>query len=213
VADKVRRAGLPHDYPHTALYATAMAGFQIARFDRPDHGGDRPMDISPERQQRCNQLFFDPILRALAGGMAGVALRFRTRFESFAQDQDGVTARVVDLDSGNAETIRARYLVACCGGRSPVREALGIELGDGSALGYPMSIFFRAPDMWSHHDKGRTALNFIVGPEGVWATLIPVDGVELWRITLHGGTDFSTPTRWMPTPSSAGWWAPSWISR
>jgi len=193
IADKVRAAGIPPDFPHTALYLTSLAGYEIARFERGTHGGAGGLPISPERPQRCNQLFFDPVLRAHAGAMEGVTLRHSCRFESFTQDGDGVTATVRDLATGKEETIRAAYLIACCGGRSPIRKSLGIELGDEGVLGYPVSVFFRTEALWNHHDKGKSALNFMLDPGGVWSTLIPLDGKELWRITMHGSKTYTDP--------------------
>ena len=193
IADDVRAAGIPPDFPHTALYLTSLTGYELARFERGSHGGAGALPVSPERPQRCNQLFFDPVLRRHAGAMKGVTLRHRCRFEAFAQDADGVTATVRDLDTDRAETVRARYMVACCGGRSPIRRQLGIPLGEEGVLGYPVSIFFRAEALWDHHDKGRSALNFLLDATGVWATLIPLDGRALWRITLHGSKTYVDP--------------------
>ena len=48
IADRVRAAGTPGDFPHTVLYLTALTGFEIARFERPDHGGGAP-GTSPRR--------------------------------------------------------------------------------------------------------------------------------------------------------------------
>ncbi len=193
IAEDIRQAGIPRDFPHTALYATSLGGFEIARFERGDHGGAGPLEVSPERPQRCNQLFLDPILRAKARAQPTTDIRFRTRFDGFAQDKDGVTAQVTDLDGDRACDIRAQYLVACCGGRSSIRDTLGIPLGNQGILGYPVSIFFRAERLWEHHDKGKTALNFMIDAGGVWATMIPLDGRELWRITLHGSKDYVDP--------------------
>ncbi|MBT3535672.1 MAG: 2-polyprenyl-6-methoxyphenol hydroxylase [Rhodospirillaceae bacterium] len=193
IADDVRAVGIPPDFPHTALYLTSLAGYELARFDRASHGGTGSLDVSPERPQRCNQLFFDPVLRAHAGTLDGVTLRHRCRFDSFTRDDQGVTAIVRDLATDTEETIRAQYLIACCGGRSPIRKGLGIELGDEGAFGYPISIFFRMPELWAHHDKGKSALNFMLDAGGVWATLIPLDGRELWRITLHGSETYTDP--------------------
>ena len=193
VAEAVRAAGLPPDFPHTALYLTSLAGYEIARFERGSHGGAGGSSVSPERPQRCNQLFFDPVLRAHASAMDGVTLRHSCRFESFSQDDTGVTATVRDLTTDKDETIPATYLIACCGGRSPIRKSLGIELGNEGVLGYPLSIFFKTDALWAHHDKGKSALNFLLDPSGVWATLIPLDGKELWRITLHGSKTYVDP--------------------
>jgi 2-polyprenyl-6-methoxyphenol hydroxylase-like FAD-dependent oxidoreductase len=51
IADRVREAGTPGDFPHTVLYLTALTGFEIARFERPGHAvtGDR------SQRQRTNQ--------------------------------------------------------------------------------------------------------------------------------------------------------------
>ena len=66
--------------------------------------------------------------------MDGVTLRHSCRFESFSQDDAGVTATVCDLTTDKDETIPATYLIACCGGRSPIRKSLGIELGNEDVL-------------------------------------------------------------------------------
>src|SRR5579871_2299456 len=66
VAAAVRAAAAPEDFPHTALYCTSLNGFEIARIERPHHGGKGATATSPERAQRCNQLWLDPILRDLA---------------------------------------------------------------------------------------------------------------------------------------------------
>jgi len=193
IAEEIRQAGIPQDFPHTALYATSLGGFEIARFERAEHGGTGPLDVSPERPQRCNQLFLDPILRAKAASQPGVDVRFLTHFDCFSQDETGVTAQVTDLENDRTYSIRSQYLVACCGGRSSIRDTLGIPLGNQGVLGYPASIFFRTEYLWERHDKGKTALNFLIDAGGVWATLIPLDGRELWRITLHGSKDYVDP--------------------
>ncbi len=84
IAEEIRQAGIPQDFPHTALYATSLGGFEIARFERAEHGGTGPLDVSPERPQRCNQLFLDPILRAKAASQPGVDVRFLTHFDCFS---------------------------------------------------------------------------------------------------------------------------------
>jgi len=118
IADAVREAGTPEDFPHTVLYLTSLTGFEIARIERPDHGGRAPTLISPERPQRCNQIWLDPILRNLATSFDGVTLQLRCRLESFVQHDDHVVATVHDLTTGERRQIIADYLIACCGGHS-----------------------------------------------------------------------------------------------
>jgi len=188
VAARVKEVGTPPGYPHTAMYVTAMRGHLIARIERPAHGGDKKIAFTPEPPQRCNQIWFDPVLRERAESFSSVSLRYRWRFDSFAQDDAGVTSRVTDLAKGEQHTIRSSYLAACCGGRSPIRRLLGIDASEGEVLGAPMSVYFRTKNLWDYHDKGKGVLHFIVGPTGVWATLNSLNGGELWRVTLHGGT-------------------------
>ena len=187
VAERVKEVGTPPDYPHTAMYLTSMRGHLIARIERPGHGGDKKIPFTPEPPQRCNQIWFDPVLRERAEGFPSVNLRYRWRFDSFAQDDRCVTSIVTDLERGETHTIRSAYLAACCGGRSPIRQQLGIDASEGEVLGAPLSVYFRAKDLWSYHDKGKGVLHFIVGPTGVWATLNSLNGGDLWRVTLHGG--------------------------
>ena len=187
VADRVKEAGTPPGYPHTAMYVTSMRGHMIARIERPEHGGGKQIAFTPEPPQRCNQIWFDPVLRERAESFPSVKLRYRWRLDSFVQDENGVTSTVTDLDRGETHVIRSAYLGACCGGRSPIRRQLGIDANEGEVLGAPLSVYFRAKDLWSYHDKGKGVLHFIVGPTGVWATLNSLNGGDLWRVTLHGG--------------------------
>src|SRR6185312_8503920 len=90
IAEAVKSAGAPPDYPHTVLYVTNMNGFEIARFERASHGGSKPLDISPERPQRVNQLFLDPILLQHVARFESVTLRYACEFESFVETDDAI---------------------------------------------------------------------------------------------------------------------------
>ena len=81
IADQVRAAGTPQDYPHDAVYATGFNGFEIARIVRSGHGGKGASPISPERPQRCNQIWLDPILRDRALGFPTVDIRYGFELE------------------------------------------------------------------------------------------------------------------------------------
>ena len=193
VAERVRAEGTPADFPHTALYVTSMNGWELARIDRPTHGGGGALAISPERPQRCNQIWFDRILADRISDLPSVGLRFGCRFETFAEESDGVVAIVNDRATGASHRVRARYLVACCGGRSAIPRLVGAGADGAPALGYPVNIFFRTPELWTFHDKGKTSLNFLIGPEGLWGNLTAIDGRELWRLTLQGTERYLDP--------------------
>jgi 2-polyprenyl-6-methoxyphenol hydroxylase-like FAD-dependent oxidoreductase len=193
VADAVRAASAPEDFPHTALYCTSLNGFEIARIERPHHGGKGPTPVSPERPQRCNQLWLDPILRDLAAAQPGVALRYRCRFESLQQEADRVIADALDLASGEPVRIIAQYVVDASGGHSPVRRAFNIPMSGSAYVGHNLSIFVRAPRLWEHHPMGKAALISFVEPAGLWRNLVMLDGRQLYRFGISGKTYFDAP--------------------
>jgi len=193
IADAVHEAGTPDDFPHTALYCTTFAGYEIARIERPSHGGREPIGQSPERPQRCNQLFLDPILTERARSFDKVELRYRCRLESVTEADDRVIATVHDQTNDRRFQIAARHLVDCSGGRTVIRPALGIEMSGSPYVGYFLSIFVRAPELWAHHAMGKAALVTFVDAKGLWRNLISLDGRELYRLGVSGKAYYDAP--------------------
>lgn len=76
--------------------------------------------------------FHQPLLeRALREGLGrfpSTQLRLGAEVEALEQDSTGVTVRFRDAATGARGAVRARYLVGCDGGRSTVRELLGISM-------------------------------------------------------------------------------------
>ena len=193
VAERVKRDGTPPDFPHTALYLTGFHGHEIARIERPSHGGTAPSPISPERPQRCNQLFLDPIIRDLVFSLPSVMLRYRCRFDSLLEEGDRVIATVRNLESGTEEQIAAQYVVDCSGSHSPIRRAFKIGMTGQSETEYHFSVFIRLPELWKHHDKGKAALTFFIDEKGSWRNLVMIDGKELYRFALAGKEFYDNP--------------------
>jgi 2-polyprenyl-6-methoxyphenol hydroxylase-like FAD-dependent oxidoreductase len=193
IAEEVRQAGTPPDFPLDIIYCTGLQGYPLARIDRPTYGGHRPLPTTPERSQRCNQLFFDPIMRKLAASAPSVRLRYRCRFESFTETPDGVLCQVHDLAADRHETIKARFLVACCAGRSSVPQALGVQWEGQPVLSYHINVFLKVKELWTRHDKGKAAFYFFVDESGGGPSLIELDGNELWRLGLSTGQKLVPP--------------------
>jgi len=193
IAEEVRQAGTPPDFPLDIIYCTGLNGYPLARVERPTYGGHQPLPTTPERSQRCNQLFFDPIMRKLAASFPSVQLRYRCRFESFTESADGVTCQVHDLAADRRETIRARYLVACCAGRSSVPQALGVRWEGQPVLSYHLNVFLKIKELWVRHDKGKAAFYFFVDETGGGPSLIELDGRELWRLGISTGQTLVAP--------------------
>jgi len=186
VADKIRAAAAPPDFPHTALYCTGLQGFVVAKVERPDHGGARASAVSPESAQRCNQIWTDPILCELARSFASVDLRFRWSFERLVQFEDGVEIVARDLTNDAERVIRAQHVIDCSGAHTPVRRQLNIGMSGGDSLTYHVSAYIRAPRLWEHHGMGKAALTNFIEPEGLWRNLVSLDGRELYRFGIRG---------------------------
>jgi len=119
----------------------SLAGREIANyFPNLNAGVD---EFSPTVRLFINQDALEPILRTRASEL-GARLRYRTECTSLEQDADGVTAVVRDLESGTESSVRAKYVVAADGNRSPVRERLGIGMHGHGLLSHSITIYFRA---------------------------------------------------------------------
>jgi 2-polyprenyl-6-methoxyphenol hydroxylase-like FAD-dependent oxidoreductase len=175
----------PPDYPGTQMFVTSLCGYELARQSYPSFGELPTLETSPERHQRCTQIYFEPILRRAAEAHSSTEIQLRTRMTSFHQDAGGVMAQVENLYTGETGTIEADYMVACDGASSTVRSALGIEM-EGKLLSHSVNIFFRAPELWARHDKGKAERYLLVGPDGTWGNFTAIDGRELWRLSIAG---------------------------
>ncbi len=194
IAQEVKESGAPPDFPPTIIYATSLPGFEIARIERPTHGGYKPLPTTPERSQRCNQIWFDPILRKLGATFPSVTQRYGCKFESVEILEDGVIATVTDIASGQTERIAARYLVDCSGGHSGIGKMLGVKQEGKATLSYHLNIFLRIKELWTLHDKGNAAFYFLVDKSGDYGSFIEIDGRELWRLGMHGEQFKEEPT-------------------
>src|SRR5690348_7107797 len=74
IAQEVRESGAPPDFPPTIIYATSLNGYEIARIERPTHGGHKPLPTTPEA---IAQVYEQPLVLVRPDGhvawRAGVA--------------------------------------------------------------------------------------------------------------------------------------------
>lgn len=185
----VEASPYPRDYPQDNIYLTSLTGHELGRERFPGIGQAPPPPQSPQRRERCPQNMFDPILQAFAASHPGVRLRHGTRLLSFTQDADRVTAVVENVTTRAREEIAAQYIVGCDGGRSTVRETLGLAMQGTPILTYTTNVIFRCPHLLSLHDKGKAYRHILIGPEGTWATIVAINGRDEWRFSLIGSTE------------------------
>jgi len=115
--------------------------------------------LSPAPFGMASQDHVEPVLLARAREL-GAEVAFQTELVSFTQDEDGVTARLLDLPTGRLSTVRADYLVAADGHRGKVRGELGIDRHGRGTLASHIGIIFDA-DLTGHTIPGRSTLYYL----------------------------------------------------
>lgn len=173
-------------YPQDNVYLTTLSGYELGRQPMPSMEKDVPPPESPQKRERCPQNMFDPILQSFARSHDTVALRYEHKLLSFEQDEEGVTSRVLDVRSDKEMTVRSRFLVGCDGGRSTVRDGLGIDMQGRGILTHTTNVIFRCPEFNALHDKAPGYRYMFVGARGVWATIVAINGQDEWRMSIIG---------------------------
>ncbi|MEV6602614.1 aklavinone 12-hydroxylase RdmE [Kutzneria sp. NPDC051319] len=97
--------------------------------------------LSPLPMGMATQVQMEPIMLGRAKEL-GTRVRFDTELVSFEQDTLGVTARLVHRPTGTLSQVRADYLVAADGHRSPIRERLGIGRHGWGSLSHHAGVVF-----------------------------------------------------------------------
>ncbi|OAV62142.1 FAD-dependent oxidoreductase [Enteractinococcus helveticum] len=146
VEDQVKQKAAPREYMASQVVATAFNGPELGRAwswgNNPARQGEY-LTASPMQGCDIPQDRLEPILLGEAARL-GARIRFQTSFVSLDQDDDGVDVHVVDGLTGKAETLRAQYVVAADGGRSPVAKAVGATFEGESGLADAFNISFTA---------------------------------------------------------------------
>ena len=133
-ADEIYAIGTPFkQFAYTAVYAGFKgrpdAGRRLAKIECWGNGG-RDVEwaaASPRLSTNLPQIRLEPVLRRRAEELAPGRVRFHHELTSFVQDADFVTAKVHDKDADVEYGVRAKYLIACDGGRT-VGRVLGVEM-------------------------------------------------------------------------------------
>lgn len=188
IAQRLRNAGLPGDYPNDCSYRTTTTGIELARIPIPCRnerytakGGPDTWWPTPEPPHRVNQIYLEPVLMDCAADMPGLRVLYRTSVDDFTQDADGVTAKARNLDTGEITTIRCQYLIGCDGGRSEVRKKIGATLQGTPVVQRVQSSYIRAPKLLSMLPGKPAWVMFSLNPRRS-GNVMAIDGRETWLI-------------------------------
>lgn len=150
LSQQLRKLGMPQDHPTDVAYFTRLTKWEIARLPMPSETEKmRTVANSPTTHQepepilRVNQMYVEAAVFAQLPQRKHVTLRYGWTCRDWWETADGVALDLVKEESGDQETLHARYVVGCDGGQSIVRRKLGIRYGGGdperqSYMGGPM---------------------------------------------------------------------------
>lgn len=154
VAETVRNAGLPAEYPHDVAFRTTLTGIEFGRIAIPSRADRQRSPLgpdadwaTPEPPHRINQKYLEPILMEHAAQLPLVTLLNETVYRDFQQDADGVSVTITDPD-GTERVLHCRYLIGADGGRSAVRKKIGAEFHGDAVLQRVQSTCIRAPRLY-----------------------------------------------------------------
>jgi 2-polyprenyl-6-methoxyphenol hydroxylase-like FAD-dependent oxidoreductase len=119
----------------------SLAGREIATYVNELNEGVE--GFSPTVRVFVNQDVLEPIIRRRALEL-GATVRNRIEAVDLEQDDSGVTVTLRDLDSAEESVVRAQYVIAADGNRSPMRTRLGIEMEGYGELSRSITIYFNA---------------------------------------------------------------------
>jgi putative polyketide hydroxylase len=171
---EVSRQGVPREFCRQMVWATSLAGEELARIDsvEPDDMAAEPQ--SPTTGLRCPQDMTESAMRRCAEAQDLAALHFGYELTSFEQDDDGVTATIAPHKGGEPNTVRAQYLIAADGNDSGIRDACGIGRTGDADMGHFVNIYH------------RVALGPLVGERPAWSYNVITPELSGAFVTLNG---------------------------
>ena len=205
VAQKVRDAGLPSDYPNDVVYRTTFLGREITRIKIPCRAerytakdGPDTWWPTPEPPHRINQIYLEPVLFAHLSAMPGARIFNGTSLVDFTQGAEGVTA--LATADGRKIEISCKFLIGCDGGRSLVRKKIGATLSGDVALQHVQSSYIRAPKLLDMllEQGGTPAWGSFSLNARQSGNVYAIDGKQNWLVHVYlkpGVTDFEAVDR------------------
>jgi 2-polyprenyl-6-methoxyphenol hydroxylase-like FAD-dependent oxidoreductase len=144
--------------------------------------GDENLAFTPTPLLNLSQHRLEPILLDYLRAESRASVRYRQRWESMAQDENGVAARIRDLATDELYEVRSRFLLAADGASSRVRRALGIEMIGPDQLQSFVMIHFEA-NLRSLVSERPAILYWLLDPDAPGA--IVAHDIEKTWVLMH----------------------------
>jgi len=142
IEEKVVKAAHALYDPNGGMNAVeSLAGREIANYIPDINQGIE--DLTPVRRLFMPQQVLEPIIKDKAEEL-GSEFLYAHQVVDFSQDEAGVSVRAKHIDSGEEKVFKGKYLVACDGNRSPIRNELGIDMQGYPVMSQSITVYFRA---------------------------------------------------------------------
>ena len=193
-------AGLPMDEIHAAATAPAdgqwvqmvetlsQPAIGVIAYERQD---DAVRALTPWPLINIEQPRFEAVVERALCGWPNVTLRRGLEWREGLQLGDRVISTLVDRTTGETLKVRSRYVIACDGAGSAVRDAAGIAMDGPDGIAHFMMIHFEA-NLRAVVAERPGILYFLFGP-GLNGTLIAYDIEKTW-VLMHPCAPDTTET-------------------
>ena len=177
-----RRSTPPGQLAATAWYSGLSGshpddGRLLARLETWGAGGDDESWRAAGAFGQLNlpQIRLEPVLKERAEELAPGSIRFGHELTALEQDEEGVTATILDREAGSEYQVRASYLVAADGGRTvPELVGIGYEGFDRLAITYSLYVSADLSGLTGEEEDvllrwvaaPRTGASFVLSPMG-----------------------------------------------
>jgi putative polyketide hydroxylase len=137
--------------------------------------------VSPVTGNFVTQDMIEPVL-VDAARERGVQVKFYTECVEVEQDEKGVVAVLKDRESAAVSKIRAEYLMAADGAKSPIRSQLNVPTTGQGVLGHMLNILFEA-DLKGFVHQREFSICRIVTPQ-VYGIFTSINNSNRWVFHL-----------------------------
>lgn len=130
IEDEIKKWATPWDQMGDTVFATSLAGRELARLRTWGTGEERHgeyLSSSPCPMLDIPQALVEPVLVKNAAER-GASFSFNTRYLSHVQTGTHVEVKLLDRLSGREYVVRTRYLVGADGGRSQIAKDIDLPV-------------------------------------------------------------------------------------
>lgn len=178
--DELAREASPAEDAAKILFCATLAE-EFGCIDlKADHAGDKYREhlAAPTPYLNVSQVEVEKVLRARIAATPRIRTLYHHQWESFEENAEGVTSRILNRTTGEVFTVSSRYVVCSDGAGSRSRKALGIKMVGPEKLRDFMSAYFQADLRDVVRTRGK--LYFIFSPRAPGSVFIAHHVEKRW---------------------------------